>query len=256
MTFFLHFRGFLTAKSEAKVWSARQKLYASGRHYPTKLLQKNASLQSFDATPYYLWATPPQRILCVCPWVKLVVLLRHPVDRAHASYQRAVHIHGYKGTFGAWVYQDLDRMREAGLVGPNRAKRGTLGEEDAWFRYLQLSKQGPVGQSLYELQLRHWFQAIRDMGQDPMEKIHFVRYEEWKRAPQEQYERLLRYLELPTQVVQWSIRTSTVSSTVQHDGAKEDYQETRQKLEKFYAPYNKRLYRLLGGDWRGCWDAP
>ena len=32
--------------------------------------------------------------------------------------------------------------------------------------------------------------------------------------------------------------------------------ETREMLQRFFEPYNKRLYKRLGGDWDGFWDPP
>jgi hypothetical protein len=32
--------------------------------------------------------------------------------------------------------------------------------------------------------------------------------------------------------------------------------KTRDMLETFFAPYNKRLYSMLGGDWDNYWDPP
>jgi hypothetical protein len=56
------------------VWKARQRMYA--KDYPTKVLQQNSSRITMDVTPDYLFYghALSTRILCVCPWVQMLVI--------------------------------------------------------------------------------------------------------------------------------------------------------------------------------------
>ena len=46
-----------------------------------------------EATPYYIFhPTAPQRIAKVLPNVKLIALLRNPVDRAYSHYNHMVRV--------------------------------------------------------------------------------------------------------------------------------------------------------------------
>jgi hypothetical protein len=59
-----------------------------GTMVPLVKLQLEQSLKVLDATPNYLFCSDRviRRILCICPWVKLLVLLRDPVARAYSQY--------------------------------------------------------------------------------------------------------------------------------------------------------------------------
>ena len=248
------FKKFLTREGqETVVWPARQALYA--RDFPTKRLKTDSSLISMDVSPNYLFKSPvlPQRILCVCPWIRLVVVLRDPAERVYASFRHAVASLGWRGTFAEYVEQDMTNMEHARLIGNHKIQ-----QEEAWRQYLLLTTDGPVGRSLYEVQLRQWFRALRDMGRNPLEAMHIVRYEQWKAQPDVEYQGLLHFLGLPPDdssssaaTMSASNSTSTISSPLVVD---EQDEETMKKLRRFFRPYNKRLYKLLGQDWEGCWD--
>ena len=62
-----------------------------------------------EATPSYLFVPEvPQRIATVCPDVRLVAVLRHPVDRAYSHYWHAHEWGGEPRTFAAAVAALLD----------------------------------------------------------------------------------------------------------------------------------------------------
>jgi hypothetical protein len=53
-------------------------------------VKSDDSIHILDATPNYMFASDrvPARIMCVCKWVKLIVVLRDPVDRAFSQWVR------------------------------------------------------------------------------------------------------------------------------------------------------------------------
>jgi hypothetical protein len=163
------------------VWKARQRMYA--KDYPTKVLQQNSSRITMDATPDYLFYDHAlsTRILCVCPWVQMLVILRNPADRVYASFRRASSQLGWKGTLEQYVRLDMETMERAGLIGPE--KLANQQQQDAWKSYVSLTVDGPVGRGFYALQLQEWFQALRKMGRDVKQAIRVIRYEEYKARP-------------------------------------------------------------------------
>lgn len=235
---------------QVHVYGARQRMYA--RNYPLKLLKSNSSLITMDATPDYLFYSPtlPRSILCVCPWVKFIVVLSNPAHRVYASYQRALRKLKWTGNFSQYVRLDMETMERAGLVGLNKKEN----VEEAWRLYLKYtSTDGPVGRSFYEVQLQEWFTVLKDLGRDPMEAFHVMRLEEWNAHPQQEYQRVLDFLGLPYEErVPSSLPTLNVSSTLA--GMSKEDEKTMTRLKTFFRPYNKRLYKLLGNGWDGCWD--
>ena len=234
------------------VSKVRQRMYA--RDYPWKLLHANKSLITMDATPDYLFYSHvlPRSILCSCPWIQMLVILRNPVDCVHASFRRATSTLGWKGTLEEYVRVDMETMERAGLIGSTK-KQDT---DEAWRLYLSYTKDGPVGRGFYEVQLQQWFSVIRQMGRDPLQAVRVIRYEEYKAHPKKVYEDVLRFLGLPMEdtLTTTSAITNSNSSLSSLMGVNKEDELTMTRLRKFFRPYNKRLYKLLGDDWDGCWD--
>lgn len=205
-----------------------------------------------DATPGYLFFSSmlPQRILCVCPWVKLLIILRNPVDRAYSNYQYVVWRSGgkFKTPFEQFIAADIMALRKAGVPVKDGEKVLTTEQEDeAWHKYLGLAAEGPIGRSLYVIQIRQWCQAIQDVGRDCDTQMKVVRTEDLKKNLDEEYRKIQDFLGL-----EYSPIKSTEPKVVNNYEPMKN--KTRAMLEKLFAPYNKRLYSMLGGDWEGYWD--
>lgn len=192
----------------------------------------------------------PQRILCVVPWVKILIILRNPVDRAYSNYQYVVWRSGgkYKASFEQFLQVDLNALGEAGVLVNDGEAPLTIEQEDAaWNKYLGLAKEGPIGRSLYVIQLRQWCQAIRGVGRDCESQMKVVRTEDIKKDLTGEYRKIQDFLGL-----EYAPMKSTEPKVVnKYEPMRND---TRAMLEKLFEPYNKRLYYMLGGDWEGYWD--
>ncbi len=232
------------------VWKARQRMYA--KDYPTKVLQQNSSLITMDATPDYLFYSHAlsTSILCVCPWVQMLVILRNPADRVYASFRRASSQLGWKGTLEQYVRLDMETMEQAGLIGPEKLAN----QQDAWKSYVSLTMDGPVGRGFYAPQLQEWFQALRKMGRDVKQAIRVIRYEEYKARPDLEYARVVEFLGLPISDATRIRNSTTTLSSFSPVEMTEEEKKTMKRLRRFFRPYNKQLYKLLGDEWDGCWD--
>jgi hypothetical protein len=219
-------------------------------------LQKSESKVTFDATPGYLFYSSilPRRILCVAPWIKLVVLLRDPVDRVAAHYLAAQN-KGLKLTLEEWIDKEFALLDRVGMLNhtsttslPNSFS-GSPEEDLAWYNYHTSTLEGALGRGMYEIQLRQWFQALRAVGRDPADAVLIVRAEHLQASPAEPYRQILQFLGLSTNNTTDGKSTSSfkpasllgdTESTRLHMKA-----ETRQRLAAFYAPYNARLQSLV-----------
>jgi hypothetical protein len=214
--------------------------------YHSSVLMEDKSKISFDATPGYLFfsAMLPQRILCVTPWIKLLLILRNPVDRAYSNHAYVTRMTGMKIEFEKWLEHDLEALKTAGILDAT-----TEEEEDArWPEYLKLAGEGPIGRGLYDIQIRQWTKALADAGRDPATQIHIVRSEDMHVNKDGEYRKVLHFLGLP--YVPIKNEDEKVVSDYQHPMKN----ETRDMLEALFEPYNKKLYKRLGGDWEGFWD--
>ena len=241
------FRRYVSAQGKTLVKLARERMYAG--HYNTSALKQNEQWISFDATPGYLFYSSllPQRILCVEPWVQLVLLLRNPVDRVLEHYSIMRDQRGLKLTLEEWIDKDFALMEKIGLIPPANSTNdkfyGSTEEDVAWYDYQTASLgSGALGRSMYVVQIRQWVQELRAIGRRPNSSMLIVRTDHVAVDPAAEYRRILRFLKLP--LVPLHDSKSLPPLTVTHQTRTVD-PATRQRLEDFYRPYNRRLKGLL-----------
>ena len=218
-----------------------------------------------DKTPIYLYhaQTIPQRLLCVDPHAKMIVVLRNPVDRAYSHYAMALRM--FKGeessdqigdgwfrsdarmangsfpSFEQEIVAEKKRLRQAGLFDRNmtgRADESPARERDESKRYLR--------QGIYDIQLRQWFAVLRDhFGPDKMmDHILIMESEADRENKQGMYDRVLDFLDLPPHdLSQGGTKEIKDVHVRSYDHAMSA--ETREDLEAFFRPHNARLHELL-----------
>lgn len=238
-----NFGRYVTAQERTKVRAARERMYA--RDYYAGMLKQNTTKLSLDATPGYLFYSSllPRRILCVMPWIKLVVLVRDPVDRFLAHYQTA-RSRGLRMSLEDWMEKEFSLMNRVGLLnatvaGGSTQFSGSAEEDFAWYEYQTATLEGSIGRGLYEIQLRQWFQALRAVGRNPADSVLIVRTELLESNPAGQYAQILKFLGL----TEW--KGANFAMPVTANVTQTMSASTRQRLQDFYAPYNARLNRLL-----------
>jgi hypothetical protein len=237
-----NFRRYVTASERTKVLAARERMYAMD--YSKQGLKKSDTSLSFDATPGYLFYSSilPRRILCVAPWIKLVVLLRDPVDRVAAHYLAATR-KGLKLSLEEWIEKEFALLGRVGLsnhTSTTNSFSGSPEEDVAWYNYQTATLEGALGRGLYEIQLRQWFQALRAVGRDPADAVLIIRAEHLRDSPAEPYRQILQFLGLSTVDAQ-----SYSPALFGTESSLDMKAETRHRLTDFYAPYNARLDGLL-----------
>jgi hypothetical protein len=158
----------------------------------------------------------------VLPDVKLIVLLRNPVDRAYSQYQMNV-----KKGYEALTFED------ALAAEPQRLCDAESRSDPHW-RYASYTTRG-----LYAEQLEWW------LAEFPREQLLVLKSESFFARPDEGLQQALAFLGLPA----WS----PASYEVHNPGSYHDMRpETRARLAAQFAPHNRQLYDLLG--WNFGWD--
>jgi hypothetical protein len=253
------FRSVRRPQDKTHVALARAKMYA--RDYaPIRRQQEQQEredpsvteppppLLGLDYTTGYLFY-PPTRILCVMPWVRLLVVLRDPVDRVWAHYRDAQSRRGYRGTLEAWLEGEWRLLEESGLAAPPPGRNRTAPWRDnetaldeAWYRYQSKAREGPIGRSLYEPQLSRWLQAVRAVGRNASSDVLVVWVEDLVAGPGAAVDRMAAFLGLapppPPGLDAAVLRQFEVDSHLMG-------RATRRRLESFFRPFDRRLRRLL-----------
>jgi hypothetical protein len=224
--------------------------------------EKEAFMIAIDNTPYYLFGSEqiPSAVLCVAPWVKLMAILRNPVDRVESQYHylhqnRQLYYNKDMVDWDVWVNHDIQLLQTAGVLQDWNVVdfdtfAGSEAEMLAWKRYVRSPQNSMflVGRGLYAVQLQHWMQAMQRFGK-PVSDLMVIHAEEMRNSTQSVYNDILHFLNLPPFVLPDTAprHETKIKSTLPMP------ESIRKTLERLYEPYNQRLYKMLG--WENVWDS-
>jgi hypothetical protein len=205
-------------------------------HFPStpyRALQERARQQRLvigEASPNYLFhPLAAARVAESMPHVKVIALLRNPVDRAYSHYRDEVKLGVEPLSFEEAV--DREPVRLAGEL--ERAVTKPLYYSDTLDRYSYLAR------GLYLRQLEAWMQAI------PAKRLLILRSEELLSDPRSIHAAVLEFLDLPVILLEeYSRHNSRPGSQMSPS--------TRRRLAEYFRPHNRDLYERLGRDF--CWD--
>jgi len=184
-----------------------------------------------EASPsYVLHPYAPERARALLPGARLVVLLRDPVDRALSHYNHEVALGREPLTFEEALEREPERTDgELARLGDTRYF------SQAWWDFTYLAR------GRYAEQLERWLAVY------PREQLLVLASEQLRQDPAAAYARVLEHLgadphELPEYPPIFEREYAPMAPT------------TRDRLAQYYAPYNERLYALLGQDFG--WSRP
>jgi len=205
-------------------------------HFPTnyyKYLMTRRDAARFvtgEGEPSYL-PNPivPQRAFELMPSVKLIVMLRNPVDRAYSHYQHRFSRGRETRTFEEVVETDKEILKDGfdGLPTGDYRRLGHL-----HYSYL------PRG--FYADQIETWMEVF------PKEQFLIIRAEDFFSDTQSIFDEVLAFLGLPKHRLERNER---------HNVGKYDRSmsaTTRQDLADYFYQHNQRLSEYLGRDFG--WD--
>jgi hypothetical protein len=163
-----------------------------------------------ESSPSYLSVKPvPQRVAELLPEVRLIALLRNPVDRAYSHYQQAVK-HGR-------VHHSFEEVIEAEISRSSGSKR-----------YL--------ARGIYVDQLKRWHRCFA------REQLLVLKSEDFFGNTPDTLKRVLNFLALP----EWKPNHLPVKNKGNY--TQQMSPETRARLRDYFEPHNQRLYDYLGTD--------
>lgn len=210
--------------------------FFTGRHwvgrrgYKAFFPRKRVDTQHIaEATPLYLFSPDaPPRIHAMLPQVKLIALLREPVERAYSNYMHNRRRGHETRTFEECIAADIASARISGGPGP------CPGEDALAFRHRSYVRRG-----LYAQQLERWY------GLFPRENIRIFKAEDFFADPAAVTEQAMRFLGLPDHPV----NTGKAYNQFSYDRKRLDQFPD---LAEYYRLPNEQLKALTGIDW----DAP
>jgi hypothetical protein len=198
-------------------------------HFPVaELARKRAKGHgepvAFEASGYYIYHPfAPERMAADIPDVRLVVMLRDPVERAFSAYK-----HEYARGYEKETFERALELEDQRLAGEIDRMRDDISYESFSHRHHSYRHRGQYAEQLERI-----------FGHFPRAQVHVMDSETYFEQPAQEYGRLLEFLGLqpfqPASFVRLNARPGTAMAS-----------QTRQLLGEHYAPHDTRLAELLG----------
>jgi hypothetical protein len=211
-------------------------------HFPTRFRKlwyeyaRKRKFSAFEGTVSYMFHPHALRRISRClPRVKLIVMLRNPVDRAYSDYWwrkrwHSRHVKTREDLFPS--FEDAIAMEEDGKIAREELAKMLGDETHPYHKYYEFSY---LTRGVYVDQLKNVMNFV------PRDRVMVIKSEAFFDNPSRVFQSVLEFLELPSwQPNEFEIRK-------QGDYPKMD-PSTRKRLTEYFEPYNQRLYDYFGVD--------
>ncbi len=199
------------------------------KHYVTQV--RRQPFTTGEGSPYYLYHPQvPARLRRVLPAAKLIVLLRHPVERAYSHYHFITGMGFESRPFEEAIAREEDVQRE---------ERAKLLTDDNYNSYSH-QHQSYLARGIYADQLEAWLRLF------PREQFLILAAEDLYNDPGATLQQVEQFLGLPP----WEPSAFKRANEAKYSSQIQP--PLRQQLADYYRPHNQRLYKLLGRDFG--WD--
>jgi hypothetical protein len=184
---------------------------------------KAGSPRVFDASGYYMYhPLAPERIAKDLPTVRLIAMLRDPVERAYSAYQ-----HEFARGFEWETFDRALDMEDERLVGEISRMRSDPTYESFTHRHHSYTHRGQYAEQLAVL--------LELFGQ---EQLLVIDSEAFFTDPGAEYARVVEFLEIapvvPARFDRYNARPRADMSS-----------QTRRRLEQHFRPHDEQLEDLL-----------
>ncbi len=174
---------------------------------------------SGESSPYYLFHPHvPERVLAVCPDVKLIALLREPVARAYSHYRHECRLGEESLSFEDAIAKENERFAGDPFL-------------DGSHQHFSYAARGR-----YAEQLENWYQHF------PREQMLILRSEDLFNDPERVCAETLGFL---------GLRPHRLSAYERYNAGAElagIKPGLRRELTEYFRPHNERLYTLVDRD--------
>ena len=189
--------------------------------------RKEGTAITGEDTPFYFWnPTAAKRIKKLLPNIKLISILRNPIDRAYSEYQDWSSRESNPPSFETVIENEINLQREY----PRLITEGNFEVFNQKNSYLL--------KGVYVDQLKIW------AGLFPKEQIFTLSTENLNSDPTAALESVFQYLNLPDYKIK-NIQRQKQKKYVPMNS------QTRKILVEFFKPHNERLFKFIGKkfDW-------
>jgi Sulfotransferase domain len=193
--------------------------------------QQGQDFMTAEATPYYIFhPLAARRIHQYLPQIKLVLLLRNPVDRTYSHYNHEIRKGTEQLSFEAALAAETERLA---------GEKEKMLQDPSYYSF-SYQRHSYLARSRYVEQLEEWRQYY------PLERFLILRSEDFYRDPTTTLNQIIAFLDLPARDFKLS-----EYKNYNKGGYDKLAPQMRQELIDYFYPYNQRLYQLIGRnlDW-------
>ena len=192
-----------------------------------KIIKKYGKFLTYDVTPGYfqnLWCI--KRMCKTLPDVKLILVLRNPVDRTYSHYQSSTK-RGMKTKIPFRDLLDIDLKTYEQIKNDDN-------------EYLNFILNSYIGPSIYVRLVKEWLKYFR------LEQLLIFSTEELAKNPREVFSRIFGFLNIKEE----EINTESRQNVGGYDASLDS--DLRQRLIDFFRPHNEELFNTINQ--RFDWD--
>ncbi len=225
----------------------RSQFPTSLHKYYAEHIQKHHFITG-ESSPYYMFhPLLPKRLAAVMPQVKLIVLLRNPVDRAYSHY---------------WLVTQEGKEPLPFTEAIQREEERLAGEQEKLltienYQGLNHRRYSYLARGIYVDQLKMWMERF------PQEQFLILKSEDLYERPAEIVKQTLAFLDVPGSEIHTGNKEFKRKVYLQYrepgpKGYKNNQKPPkldpgmRKYLVEYFKPHNARLYEFLGRDFG--WD--
>ena len=175
-----------------------------------------------EASPYYIFhPLVPLRVKTLLPDVKLIVLLRNPVDRAISHYHHEVRMGAEKLSLEDAISSEQERLKGQDEI----IASGQYSFNHQNFSY--------ASRGIYVDQLKRWFDIF------PKDRFKIIKSEDFFSAPSAILSEIFNFL---------CVKDHCLSNHEVHNIGNYELADVkiREELTEYFKPYNEKLYSFLG----------
>jgi hypothetical protein len=183
-----------------------------------KSKKKYGTSLSFDTTTTYMeHSSTAENVKKTKPDMKIIIMLRNPIDRAYSQYNRTIKIDGIKSrNFEDVVMTEIEKLSD---------------HKNTSFQILR-DESNYIKKGLYYEQLKPWFELF------PRKNIGIFSTEDFKNDSQKTYDKIFDFLEL----TEFIINDNEIMEKGNYSPMDK---KTRNFLSNFYKSHNEKLFQLI-----------
>ena len=183
-----------------------------------------------EASPYYLFFPKAHiRVEECIPNIKLIIMLRNPIDRAFSHYNHQKRKSREKLSFEQAIEVEFDRL--------DGEEKKILSEENYYsYNYWAYSY---LARGRYVEQLERWFRLF------PRINFHIIESEEFFKNTPNELNKVYDYLGIKYHILESYDKKNIGTYNKMHDA-------TRKTLVDYFSAHNEKLFKLI--DKRFNWD--